>query len=316
MIGSISVLCRALGAVIVGVATLGLVACSGGVSVPSSSASVSKSDGFSMGGLVGPDACPQAKIYVADYGKNDVEIYPQGVTNPAPCAKITSGVSSPEAVYVDAKGEVYVSNYLTSNITEYLRGQKTPIITITTRAAGYDLFVGRDRTLYVAEPTANTVDEFAAGAIVPTLTLSINGGPHGVATDNRNNLYVSYLSNADGLSHVEKFAPKATTGTDLGFTVSFAGEVKLDKRNDIVIGDRNNEIVYVYPPGQTVPSRSFPTPGGRPVNFGLNKAESVLYVSGLSEVQVMNYHTGVQVGSITSGLQLPSGVAAYPPPPY
>ena len=50
------------------------------------------------------------------------------------------------------------------------------------------------------------------------------------------------------MSHVEQFAPGATTGTDLGFTVSFAGELKLDKNNDIIIGDRNNNIIDIFRP--------------------------------------------------------------------
>jgi hypothetical protein len=266
--------------------------------------------------MVVPSACTKSTIYVADYASSDVEIYPQGKTNPAPCGKIKTGISSPEALYVDAKGTLFVANFSTTTVTEYPRGKKAPGFTITTAAPGYDLFVGADRTLYVAEATMNSVAEYAPGATSPALTLSINGGPHGVATDNKNNLYVSYLSNSDGLSHVEKFAPKATTGTDLGFTVSFSGEVKLDKQNDIIIGDRNNQIIDIYPPGQTVPSRSFSTPAGRPVNFSLNKAETLLYVSGFNAVQVFDYQTGVPVDNIASGLISPSGVAVYPPAPY
>ena len=266
-------------------------------------------------GPVAPDACAKSKIYVADYANSDIELYPQGVTNPKPCAKITTGVSSPEGIYVDAKGTLYVANYASTTVTEYARGAKSPKLTITTAAPGYDVFVGSDRTLYVAEPTAQTVAEYGPGATSPNLTLSFDGGAYGVATDKQNNLYVSYLSNADGVSHVEKFAPKATHGTDLGFTVSFSGEVKIDSANDVVIGDRNNEIAYVYPPGQTMPSRSFPT-SGRPVYFALNKAETLFYVSGFSGVQVFDFQSTSQVDTITSGLTSPSGVALYPPAPY
>lgn len=295
-----------------------LTACSGGSGAPPpSTAVIPPSWQAGVRDSVGPDACANAKIYVADFAKSDVEIYSQGVANPRPCAKITTGVSAPEAIYVDARGTLYVANFSPSTVTEYLAAKRTPRLTITTPAPGYDIFVGSDKTLYLAEATANTVAEYAPGATSPFLTLSINGGPHGVATDKQNNLYVSYLSDSDGVSHVEKFAPKATTGTDLGFTVSFSGEVKLDANNDVVIGDRNNnDIVYVYPPGQTVPSRSFATPGGNPVDFALNKAETLFYVSGFNAVQVMNFQTGVQVNGITSGLTSPSGVAAYPPAPY
>ena len=263
---------------------------------------------------VSPAVCTTAKIYVADSAKNDVEIYSQGVTSPTPCGKITIGISLPEAVYVDTKGRIYVGNYTASDVTEYVG--HTLKLTVPTAGAPFDVFVGSGKILYVAEPTMNKVEEFKAGATTPFLTLSINGGPHGVATDSHNNLYVSYLSDTDGVSHVEKFLPGATTGTDLGFTVGFAGEVKLDAQNDVIIGDRNASIVYIYPPGQTVPSGSFPTGGGKPVNFALNNAQTLFYVSGFFSVAVMDYPSGLQVDSISSHLTSPSGVALFPPPVY
>jgi hypothetical protein len=261
-------------------------------------------------------ACPKSRIYVADYGRSDVEIYAQGVTNPTPCGKITTGISYPEGIYVNGKGMLFVANYIGSTITEYPRGKKAPTITISTAAPAYDVFVGSNGILYAAEPATDSVAEYPAGSTTPSLTVTVNGGAYGVATDKKNNLYVSYLSNADGLSHVEKFAPGATTGTDMGFTVPFAGELKLTKQNDIVIGDRDDDLIDIFPPGATKPSRSFSTPGGRPVNLALNRAETVLYVVGLGQVQVMDYQTGVTTSTITSQLESPSGVAPFPPAPY
>ncbi len=260
--------------------------------------------------------CGKSKIFVADYAASTVEIYPQGTTNPPPCATISKDVSFPEALFVDHKGRLYVANYESSSVTEYLPGRKIPTLAIATASPPFDVSVGVDGTLYVAETDAQAVAEYAPGSTQPSLVLALNGGPHGVATDSADNLYVSYLSNVDGASHVEKFAPKATTGTDLGFTVPFAGEIKLDTKNDTVIGDRNSSTMYVYPPGQTMPSRSFSTPLGQPVNFALNKAESLLYVSGLSAVDIIDYNTGASIGTIGIGLRSPSGVALSPPAPY
>ena len=264
---------------------------------------------------VAPDTCPTSKIYVADYGKSDVEVYPQGVNTPAPCRKVKTSVSNPEAIYVDTKGTLYVANYSTSNVTEYAHGGGSPVLTVPTSAAPYDIFVGHDGTLYVAEPALYQVAEYAAGATSPSKTLTISGGAYGVATDNHNNLYVSYLSNIDGVSHVEKFPPGSSTGTDLGFTVPFAGELKLDKANDIVIGDRNDNVIDIFPPGATMPSRTIAT-AGKPVYFCLDKTETYLYVSGQFDAQVFDYQTGASVTTISGGLQDPSGEAASPPAPY
>jgi hypothetical protein len=264
---------------------------------------------------ISPDACAKARIYVADYLHSDVEVYSQVGTNAAPCRKITTGVSNPEGIYVDAKSTLYVANYIGNTITEYPHAGKTPAITISPAAPAYDVFVGVDRTLYAAEPTMDQVAEYPVGATSPSQTLAINGGAYGVATDNQNNLYVSYLSNSDGLSHVEEFAPGATTGTNLGFTVPFAGELKLDHENDIIIGDRNDNVIDIFPPGATSPSQTIPT-AGRPVYFCLNQAETLLYVSGPNEVQVFDYPSGAQVVTITNGLGVPSGVASRKPAPY
>ena len=293
-----------------------LTACGGGdvPSMPATFAQVSATNAATSG-PVGPDKCAKSKIYVADYLKSDVEVYSQGGDDPKPCGKITTGVSNPEGIYVDAKSRLYVANYIGSTVTEYLRAKGTPAITIATSAAPYDVFVGADLTLYVAEPTMDRVEEYASGTTSPSLALAINGGAYGMATDKHNNLYVSYLSNADGVSHVEKFAPRATTGTNLALTVPFAGEVKLDKQNDVIIGDRNDNVIDIFPPGATVPSRTIPT-AGKPVNFSLNQTETMLYVSGQFGVQVFDYQSGAQVGSITNGLGAPSGVAARKPAPY
>jgi len=264
-----------------------------------------------------PAACGTSVVYVGDDSKNYVAVYPQGGNNPSPCRTITMGVDDPTALYVDAKGTLYVANYLPTSaptVTEYLHGGSVPSTTIDTGVWGRDLFVGVDRTLYVAEVTG-TVAEYAQGKTL-TKTLTVNGEAFGVATDSKNDLYVSYLSNADGVSHVEKFAPKASTGTDLGFTIPLAGSLRLDKNNDIVIGDRNDDIVYVYPPGHTSPSRSFSTPLGKPEQLDFNKAESLLYVSGQGQVSIFDYQTGKQIGSIANGLIAPNGFAAYPPAAY
>ncbi|MGA8533343.1 MAG: hypothetical protein WB615_04490 [Candidatus Tumulicola sp.] len=293
-----------------------LAACSGGNVVGPSATTIRASTlDADTSGLVAPDKCAKAKIYVADYLKSDVEVYSQGGTSPTPCRKITAGVSNPEGIYVDAKGTLYVANYIGNTITEYPHGGKTPAMTITPSAPAYDVFVGVDRTLYAAEPAMNQVAEYPPGAPTPSLTLAINGGAYGVATDKQNNLYVSYLSNSDGVSHVEEFAPGATTGTDLALTVSFAGELKLDKHNDVIIGDRNNDVIDIFPPGATTPSRTIPI-AGKPVYFCLDQTETQLYVSSQNQVQVFNYQSGAQVASITSGIQVPSGVAARKPAPY
>jgi len=305
---------------------LAVAACSGGGQIPAPSNAVAPAavavDSLAAASVAQDDTfaatspCGTARIYVADYAKNDIEIYKQGVANPSPCGKISTGIDAPEGIYVDGKGTLYVANFLSSQITEYAHGKHTPTLTITTATPAYDVFVGKGGVVYAAEPDVDAVAEYAANTITPLRTLSINGGVYGVATDRKNNLYVSYLSNADSLSHVEKFAPNATTGTTLALSLPFSGEVKIDSANDVILGNRNNnDTLNVFPPGATVPSRTFST-AGNPVNFALNKTESTIYVSGLGLVQALDYATGAGITNISTGLTSPSGVALFPPAPY
>jgi hypothetical protein len=259
------------------------------------------------------------RLYVADYARNDIEIFPgNNISNPSPCGKLATGIDAPLGLAVDAKGTVYVSNYIadgtTYPINEFPKGKKKPLITIQAAGPGYDLFVGADRVLYVAEATQDAVAEYAAGSIVPKATLAINGSPYGVAMDQHNNLYVSYLSNADGLGHVEKFAPGKTTGYNLKCTVSLGGNVRIDSEDNVIIGDRNNDIIDVFAPGQSTPTRSWSTIG-KPYNLALNKPETYLYTTAFGNVQIFDYATGTQVGSISNSLTTAQAVAAYPPPP-
>ncbi|HEV3154021.1 MAG TPA: hypothetical protein VGZ02_09480 [Candidatus Baltobacteraceae bacterium] len=276
-----------------------------------------------MPDAVAPAGACGSRVYVADYARNDVEIFPaSNVSNPKPCGKLVTGIQLPLAVYVDNKGTVYVSDYSGPNgnnppypINVFPKGKHTPSLTIDAAGPGYDLFVGKGRILYVAEATQSAVAEYAPGSTTPRATLSINGEPYGVATDQNNNLYVSYLSNADGMGHVEKFAPGATTGTNLPLTVSLGGEVRLDTADDVVIGDRNNNIIDIFAPGQTTPSRSWST-AAKPSYIALNHAETYLYTTGFGSVQIFDYATGTQVGAISNHLISASGVAVYPPAPF
>lgn len=260
------------------------------------------------------------KVYVADYAANDIEIFPGNNTaNPAPCGKLTTGIDAPLGMAVDAKGTLYVSNYIgngsTYAINEFPRGKTTPKITIQAAAPGYDLWVGKGRVLYVAQPWEDAVVEYAAGSTTPKATLSINGGPYGVGTDQHNNLYVSYLSNVDGLGHVEKFAPGHTTGTDLPMTVSLGGSVRIDSADNVVIGDRNNDILDVFAPKGTTPTRSWST-AGKPYYLTLNQAETNLYTTAFGSVQIFDYASGTQIGSISNHLVAAQAIAVYPLPPY
>ncbi|HEY6325240.1 MAG TPA: hypothetical protein VIW73_01815 [Candidatus Cybelea sp.] len=211
---------------------------------------------------------------------------------------------------------MYVANYGNENVTEYPKNSDVPSVTFSVGLRPEYIFVGADGTVYISAYPENEVLEFATGASMPTLTISIPS-PFGMVTDKKNNLYVAY-NGSDGKGHVEKFKPGATTGKDLGISVGYAYDLKLTQNGDLVLGDAAG-VVDIYSPGKTAPKRSFPTV--TPFSFALNQAETRLYVAPSTPgqgvaVNVYNFRTGAQVGAITNGTQSPDGVDLDPAAPY
>src|SRR5579863_1093420 len=71
-------------------------------------------------------------LYVGSYTDNDVYVY--DYQTQALVGTLT-GFNEPLAMCVDAKGDVWVSNYGTTSIVEYSQGSTSPIQTLST--AGY-----------------------------------------------------------------------------------------------------------------------------------------------------------------------------------
>ncbi len=258
-------------------------------------------------------ACPDERLYVADFRNSDIEIYSADDGKPTtPCARITRGILGPSGISVDRNGTLYVSDYQFNYITEYKKDTFAPSLTLTTGGQPQYAKIGEDGTLYVSESYSNQVEEFAPGATSPTRTLSVTS-PWGVITDSANNLYVvSDVNNGTGnVVHILKFKPGATTGKDLGIAVSgFAYGLAITKDCALIVGV--GPTIEIFPRGATSPSRSFNTVLG--FDLALNQSETYLYVaSSGTAVGVYNFNTGAVVETITKGLLEPDGVAFYPP---
>jgi hypothetical protein len=266
-------------------------------------------------------SCPDERVYVSNYYYSDIEIYPKNwITSPKPCATIVQDTLGPSGISVDKDGNLYVSNFCCHAISVFPRNARSPSRTLVTAGAPQYAFVGSDGTVYSSESFSNQVEEFAPGAKTATQTISINN-PWGVATDSRNNLYVvsNVLANGTLTAHVVKFAPGATTGTDLGLDISgpgYAFGIKIGRNDSIVVGEGNGHV-DVFPAGATSPSRRFPTVSA--FDITLSTLESKLYVASSiynGGVAEYDFDTGAPLGTIVTGLVEPDGVAYDPPAPY
>ena len=254
------------------------------------------------------------KIYVSDYSSNTIDIYPAAGKNQKPTGTITNGISGPLGTCVDGAGTLYVANISNNTVTSYLKGQTTPAKTFSV-AQPIGCVVDGKGTLYIAAYAQNLITEFDKGANSPSRTISINN-PEGLWLDNALHLYASY-NGTDGMGHVMEFNHKATTGTDLGITVSFAGDVRLDPSGNLLLGDQINLVIQVYAPGTTTPARTLNLNSNSPYKFTFNKSATLLDIAAYNTdtVPIFKYSSDSQVNTL-SGLASVYGVSFSPHEPY
>lgn len=235
--------------------------------------------GARTGGWLSRHATSPGLIYWGDYNNNVITIYPSKGINPKPVGQITTGVSSPERLYVDRNGYVYTTNIGNGTITAYAPGTTSPSLTISSgidRPTG--LVVGANGTIYCANVGNNTVTVYPKGKTSPSLTIPIAGQPEYLAVDTANDVYVSYLGSSK--SGVFEFPPKSTNGKDLGLNIGASGlnAIVLDRSGNIILANDAESYVLIFPAGQTQPSAKIPV-SGTPFDLSLNKLETKVFVT-------------------------------------
>jgi hypothetical protein len=228
-------------------------------------------------GWISPDAKKKKTkplIYWANFGSNAVYIYSAKGTNPPEKGEITTGISNPERLFVDASLDVYATNLGNNTVTGYKPGATSPFLTISD---GVDtptgLTVDAAGTVYCANVGDSTVTEYPKGKTSPSLTISITGSPEYLAVDAKDNLYVS-----TGTGVIE-FAPGSTQGKDLDLDMGSPSAIELDKSGNIIAIDASANSIDVFPAGQTQPSKVVPVTAGTAFALSLDKKENAVYAS-------------------------------------
>jgi hypothetical protein len=246
-----------------------------GRSQPVTQSGVQRNDGMQPGAKAGSNL-----MYSGDYDTNTITIFPSKGLNPPPVGQITTGLNSPERLFVDNGLKLYATNIGNNTIVVYKPGGTSPSLTIGDGVnSPTGLTVGADGTVYCANTGNDTVTEYKRGKTKPAVTLSLgNEDPENLALDSKNNLYVSYLGGAHG-GNVVEFAPGKTTGTELNLVVGGAGAIEVDRSGNIILIDSSVPSVDVFPAGKTSPSKKIPIVGGSPFELSLSKDEKHLYAS-------------------------------------
>jgi hypothetical protein len=258
-------------------------------------------------------------IYVADAYSNTVWIFPANSANPDPnpTGSITTGLSGPQGVAVDAGGNLYVANANNDSVTIYPPGSSSPSLTLSKDLTSPSaVAVDSKGNVWVSNQLGSnegSVVEFPSGQTTPSTVISgIN--PLGVALDSNDNLYVENYNNS--AAFVSVYPPGATTpshefggGTllePLGITVGPSG--------DVYVSDYYYNKLFIYSKKYKLRKSTFYEIGGM---LGLTLSRNKRLYIGEGSNDVVNELSGRGFGELLSdelhnSLSSSFGVAADP----
>lgn len=260
-------------------------------------------------------------IYVSDNAANAILIYPQGRLNPAPIGEITDGIDAPLGNFVSKNGTLYVANSFGNSITEYPPGTTSPSVTLS-NGINFPISVAVDDrgTVAVGEFGQSEILEFKKGSTSPDVTISLLTDPEGLAFDKGRHLYAAWnVNEGTGLQgHFSICRRLRAICADQGIAIGQTGGMAIDLSGNAIVGDQTNQIVDIYPPGATSPSRTISTAGRAPYKFALDRPEKRLYVADITNgvIARYDYATGAAEGTISKGMSSAWGVSLSPAAPY
>jgi hypothetical protein len=256
-----------------------------------------------------------ALLYVADEAQSVVTIYDLSILGAPAVQQITTGVSGPEVISIDAGGTLYVGNNNNDDVTIYPFGATAPSATLT--ATGTDpsgVAALPDGTVYVAGRGPSLIDVYAPGQTTPShvITGSLIMSPSQIEFDATGNLYV-----ADNLSGAYVIPAGTTQPVSLNLTgLDGASGIALDPRlHRLYVSSVNTPNTYVsaFTLGQTAPLYTMQTVDPDNLAFGGPHFE-YLFVPDFFGYEVDVYRPGGTAPIAKLPVTFNSQSVAYKPP--
>jgi len=230
-----------------------------------------------------------------------------------------------EGLAIDSAGTLYVANETAQTVMEFPKNSGNPSKTLTGLDNPWNVIVGKDATVYVANQGnghLGSVTEFLNSSTRPSFTIRFKGVPYGMALDAKDNLYVGY-NNAYDFGEVMRFKPHAKSGANLYlFDASqpFSGIALGNDLHLYVSAPSASEIFEYRLPGENIIRTIGSGELSAPEALALNQADSRLWAvnyccGGILAVDGF----GAELGKLQDKLDLEpapfniSGLAAYPP---
>jgi hypothetical protein len=287
--------------------------------------------------FIDADAAGKSLIFVADAADGVIDIYAQAGKNQKSVGQIT-GLTEPQGITTDKKGDLYVANTNSSNVLVYAPPYTgKPELTITdAREFPADVAVSSTGVVAVTNicnapsclVSTGNVAIYAKGATKSCATVSdpvFNFAQVMFAAyDKSGGLYIDGLNSGYQTSFGLVTGGCAATGiTDLSavYTVGFPGGIQIDMAGRIAFADPVRQQIATFDPPVNdafgAPVTTTPLTGASsPLGFALLASGTDLYVadaggSGLAE-EYQYTAGGSAINTIAAGGQ-PIGVAVTPP---
>ncbi len=231
-------------------------------------------------------------LYVANWGfgsGGDVYIFLRDDPSKGVVDKIRVGVSTPDGIFIDAHGNLYVTNGNLSgreSVEMYAKGGRKPIRIYTGALCAFDVIAADDGTVYIADAcggphTRGRVLVYPPGKTKPSRSFFPGGAPYCLTLDAKNNLYVGYNSERRYWGQVKRYRPGANHGVDLipNKTVFFVTSIAVDEQGQLLVANSGGGVIDVFKGNGHAPTRVIKTGQRNPHMFAFDRREDTLYVS-------------------------------------
>jgi len=270
-----------------------------------------------------PAGKKQALLYGSSYDGGFINIYKQKGTRQQPIGQLTSGLISPQGLFVDKHHDLWVANTNAFNIVAFKRNATAPFLTLNDPDY-YPIAVVVDRhgKAFAANAQGSsgqpgTVTYWKKGDTDPTGTITIPGLQLalGIGIDASDNVYVSYIP-TNGTPTVAVVAAGMTAGQPLGISGASIGDIAFDAGKNLVMEDAFGSLGIWAPPYDSGPARTLPAFGNEPT---LDKKQAEVWIANANfsdpMIESYDYSSGKQLDVITAGFNdtaVPYGVALDP----
>ncbi len=259
-----------------------------------------------------------AELNVADRGLNEVLEFNNTYKSTG-----TIRDSGPDADWIDAKDNLYVSNFSRGNVTVNEYNKADALIFTYSNGLTEPVDVTTDTTGNVIVANLNgyhervgTVVVYPQGKNTASVTCNTGLANEGVAVDSKGDLFVTgYFSGSGQIIEYKGGLTSQCSATTLAPTLSSPGGIQVDMKDDLVVCDQLT--VDIIPPPYTSIRKKITVSGGSDyLHDALTGDNKLLFIAdpNAAVVDVVNYPSGTLVKQLNSsnGLSSPFGVATYP----